>query len=341
MASVIQEETLRSSLPAAVYRISTSLSRDTFKSYLIAISFHTHDGEYVSMKQTILCLLKYSVLFVIAISATVQAEEFSTSAIDARLEMESKVEDNGFAILPHKPNYILPFSYNSRPNHAPWTGFGVGKTPVQNSEIKFQISVKVPLAHNLFSDNDGVYVAYTQKSFWQAYNKTISSPFRDTNFNPEIFYRIALDESVAGMNIRLLSLGFEHESNGRAEPLSRSWNRIYGTIAAERGHLTMGAKLWYRIPESASSDNNPDITNFLGHGELYAYYHSGEQTFGLMFRPGLSAGFTPGIQLDWSFPLTGKLKGYVQYYSGYGESLIDYNHYNNTIGIGVMLTNWL
>jgi len=263
------------------------------------------------------------------------------SLIDTRLEKENLSSENSFSILPHKPNYILPLSYNTQPNQAPWRGFGAGQNPVQSSEIKFQISIKIPLATNLFTDHDALFAAYTQKSFWQAYNKKISSPFRDTNYNPELFYRMELNADIAGMNVRLLNLGFEHESNGRADPLSRSWNRVYTSAVAERGNLALALKVWFRIPEKASVDNNPDISNYLGNEELYALYRYGTQTFGIMFRPGLRSGFTPGIRLDWSFPLTKWLQGYVQYYSGYGENLIDYNHYNNSIGIGIMLNNWL
>ncbi len=273
-------------------------------------------------------------------SAFAHAAEPS-SLIDTRLDRESLSGDNRFSILPHKPNYILPLSYNIQPNQAPWRGFGAGQNPVQSSEVKFQISIKIPLANNLFTEHDALFAAYTQKSFWQAYNKKISSPFRDNNFNPELFYRMKLDRDIAGMNVRILSLGFEHESNGRTEPLSRSWNRVYAKAVAEYGNIALALKVWYRIPEKTSSDNNPDISNYLGNEELHALYRYGHQTFGVMFRPGLRSGFTPGIQLDWSFPLTKRLQGYVQYYSGYGENLIDYNHYNHSIGIGIMLNNWL
>jgi len=47
------------------------------------------------------------------------------------------------------------------------------------------------------------------------------------------------------------------------------------------------------------------------------------------------------LQLGWSFPVTNKVKGYVQWFNGYGESLIDYNSYSNSIGVGIKLSDWL
>ncbi|MDO6805090.1 phospholipase A, partial [Wenyingzhuangia sp. 1_MG-2023] len=47
------------------------------------------------------------------------------------------------------------------------------------------------------------------------------------------------------------------------------------------------------------------------------------------------------VEMDFTFPLTRKLKGFVQYFNGYGDSLIDYNHWQERLGVGIKLTDWL
>ncbi|WP_455371089.1 phospholipase A [Petrachloros mirabilis] len=34
------------------------------------------------------------------------------------------------------------------------------------------------------------------------------------------------------------------------------------------------------------------------------------------------------------------MRGHVQGLTGYGETLMDYNHYQTTIGAGILRTNW-
>jgi len=102
-------------------------------------------------------------------------------------------------------------------------------------------------------------------------------------------------------------------------------------------------KPWFRISED-DSDDNPDITDYLGHYEIRAAYKWKEYVFSAMSRNNLESGFENGaVKLGWTFPLWNYpyLKGYVQYFTGYGESLIDYDQYVNRIGIGISLTDWL
>ena len=261
------------------------------------------------------------------------------SAIEDRLRIERATRENSFVLTPHRPNYILPLTYNGSMNRAPYGAEGDQLQPV---EIKFQISFKAAVAHNLFGKNSDLFVAYTQLSMWQAYNSDYSSPFRETNYEPEAFLAFDTDVPVLGLRNRILLFGLVHQSNGRSEPLSRSWNRVYAEFVLDRGRFALSLKPWYRFREPAATDDNPDIGKYMGPGELRMFYEWKKYVLGLMVRNNLRLHDQKGAeQIEFSFPLTGRIKGYVQYFYGYGETLIDYNARTNRVGIGILLTDWL
>ena len=271
--------------------------------------------------------------------ATVGAGE--ESAIDARFKKEGATHENAFVITPHKPNYVLPIAYK-QPNTRPYQN--VADEKIDNVEMKFQLSFKIQLFARQLKKFGNLYVAYTNQSYWQAYNSNNSSPFRETNHEPETFFAIPNDREILGFRNRLIAIGINHQSNGRSGDLSRSWNRIYASFIFEKKSLYFSIKPWYRIPESNENDDNPDINDYMGYGEFRAFYKKRQQLFGLLLRNNLDLGANKGaVQLDWSFPLPGsdRLKGYLQYFNGYGESLIDYNTSSNRIGLGFLLTDWL
>lgn len=272
-------------------------------------------------------------------------EEKQVSAVSERLRQDKNHVLEPFTLMAHKPNYLLAAAYNTHGYDSDvfQEQANDSSNELQDTEAQFQLSIKFPLAVNLFNTFD-LYGAYTNRSFWQVYNSDISAPFRETNHEPEGWIQFNPKWEFFGFTNASNMLGVVHQSNGRGGTLSRSWNRIYLNSVVERGDLALSFKPWFRISEDDSSDDNPDITDYLGHYEIRAAYKWKEHVFSAMSRNNLESGFENGaVELGWSFPLWNYpyLKGYVQYFTGYGESLIDYDRYVNRIGIGIALTDWL
>jgi len=276
---------------------------------------------------------------------TPERQDEQATAVDIRLKQDEKNILQPFTLMAHKPNYFLAASYNTK-SYDPdlfRQQFGDSDLEFDDTEAQFQISIKVPLGINLFNKFD-VYAAYTNRSFWQVYNSEISSPFRETNHEPEAWVQFTPDWEILGFRNSANAFGIVHQSNGRGGVLSRSWNRVYANFVFQRGNFALGFKPWIRISEDADVDDNPDITDYMGHYELRAGYKWNKHLFSIMSRNNLESGFDRGaVEFGWSFPLWTYpyMKGYVQYFRGYGESLIDYDRRVNRIGIGISLTDWL
>ncbi len=276
----------------------------------------------------------------------VAEEKSQIAVVEDRVRQDRKHVFQPFTLMAHKPNFILFAAYNASGNNSTlWKEQFNDHTrdDWEDTEVQFQLSVKFPLLVNLLDNTFDIYAAYTNRSFWQIYNED-SAPFRETNHEPEAWVQFHPGWEFLGFKNSWNSFGINHQSNGRGGTLSRGWNRIFAWFTVERGNLAMSFKPWYRIPEDDEDDDNPDITDYLGHYELSATYKWGENVFSVMSRNNLESGFEKGaVELSWSFPLWNwpYLKGYIRYFNGYGRSLIDYNQHSNVIGVGFSLTDWL
>ncbi len=248
-----------------------------------------------------------------------------------------------FGVRYHRANYVIA-RWSDNPG---WqdTGDGTqggesaGDEP-KSTELKFQLSFKARLWETT-DRGAAVWLGYTQQSHWQILDAGLSRPFRETNYMPELMLALRPDVEAGGVRWRLANIGFAHQSNGRGDPLSRSWNRVYAELGFETRDLALLVRPWYRIKESAAKDDNPDITDYLGHGDVTAIYRVAGHTLTLMGRGNLRTG-KGAAQFEWSTPpLLGPLRGYLQLFSGYGESLIDYNVRQTTFGIGFSLADTL
>ena len=272
--------------------------------------------------------------------------ESQSGVVSQRLRQDKKNVLQPFTLMAHKPNYFLLGAYNVDGYNASLyqEQFDDSSIEFGDVEAQFQMSIRVPLLVNLFGSVD-IFGAYTNRSFWQVYESDVSSsPFRETNHEPEAWIQHNSNWEFFGFTNSANNFGFVHQSNGRGGVLSRSWNRLYANFLIERGGFALSFKPYYRIKEDEDEDDNADITDYLGHYELRAAYNYKDHVFSAMSRNNLESGFEKGaVELGWSFPIWNYpyLKGYVQYFYGYGESLIDYDQRVNRIGLGISISDWL
>ena len=273
-------------------------------------------------------------------------ETIEESAVATRIRIDEENILRPFTIMSHKQNYFLFAAYNFQGYNPDEFReiLGEDDLDLEDVEAQFQISIKAPLGVDIFDSGVNLFAGYTVRSFWQLYDRENSRGFRETNHEPELWATYGLDWELLGFKVLGGDFGYVHQSNGQTRNLSRSWDRLYATWYFKRNNFVFSIRPWYRIPEDSDDDDNPDITDYLGHGELRMAYKYKDHVLTLLSRNNLESGFSRGaLELGWSFPLWNfpYLKGYVQYFTGYGESLIDYNDYVNRIGVGILLTDLL
>ena len=248
----------------------------------------------------------------------------------------------------HNPMYLMPVWYNSSPNYAPSSptrGAALQErfSDQKRIETKMQVSFKSKIAEDLFKSRADLWFGYTQKSDWQIYNQgRRSAPFRNTDYEPEIFITQPVKSRLPwGGRLRMLGVGFAHQSNGQSRPESRSWNKVYAMAGMEWGKLTVIPRVWMRLFDSSGEDNdNPDLTKYLGYGDVKLQYRLNEKhNFSTTLRYNPKSGYG-AAEAAYTFPIKGKLQGVVRGFHGYGESLIDYNHKQSGIGFGLMFNGW-
>ena len=268
------------------------------------------------------------------------------SLLDSRWELAPESKLGTFNLRGYQPIYVMPVFATSNQNsmpHSPNPANTVTQPEqLDNVEAKFQLSLKTKVWQGVFGDAGDVWVGYTQSSRWQVYNAKESRPFRETDYEPEAMLVFNTHYHLFGWDGRLLGIGVDHQSNGLSDPLSRSWNRVIADVGFERAGWTVMLRPWWRIPETRSDDNNADIENYMGRGEMQILHVWNSQEFGLTLRHSLRGGDESrgSARFSWTFPIAGNLRGYMEAFKGYGESLIDYNHNATYLGVGISLLDW-
>lgn len=288
-----------------------------------------------------------------------------TSCSDARQselsrfwELEPGSDCGTFGIRGYRPislSWIGSNSVNTTPT-ALAAGHSGSFTPYSTSEARIQLSVRTKIARSLLtsddaSGRDSLWFGYTQQSYWQIFNSALSRPFRSTDHEPELTYIYPTDAQLpGGWRLRYSGISAVHQSNGQSLPLSRSWNRAVLMAGMEQGdRFRVQVRAWARLPENAAQDDNPDIADYVGRAELAGFWNVDKgNTLGLTLRHSLRSEARGSARLEWLKGLGGSATGnesnnlrfHMQLFSGYGDSLIDYNRRRTVLSIGLSLVDF-
>jgi phospholipase A1 len=274
-------------------------------------------------------------------------------------ELEAGSDCGSFAIRGYRPislSWIGSDSVNPQPASPSAGHTAPAPLPYSSNETRIQLSVRTKIAQGLLTHEhpllrDSLWFGYSQQSYWQLFNGELSRPFRSTDHEPELTYIYPTDaELPGGWRWRYSGLSLVHQSNGQSLPLSRSWNRSILMAGMEKGdQFRVQAQLWNRLSENAADDDNPEISDLVGRAELAGFWNvNPSNTLGLTVRHSLRPEANGSFRLEWLKKLGeggspaghNGLRFHTQLFSGYGDSLVDYNRRRTVLSIGLSLVDW-
>lgn len=272
-------------------------------------------------------------------------------------ELTEGTDCGTFTLRGYRPvsvSVVASNSVNRQPSSPALGHQSPSETDYRHTEARLNISVRTKLAKGLLVDTperkDSLWFGYTQQSYWQVFSPDLSRPFRTTDHEPELLYIYPLSKQLpGGWNWAHGGVGLVHQSNGQSLPLSRSWNRWYLMTGLEKGNdLALTGRIWKRIDESADKDDNPGISNYIGRAELTAVWNPDPiHTLSATVRSSLGSAPRGSVRLEWLRTLGEGLGGgrsnlrlHTQLFSGYGDSLIDYNRKRTVLSVGLSLLDF-
>lgn len=293
--------------------------------------------------------IEFLILSLLLISTTYAQSVFDEDqvikkSLSERWELDKEHKRGTFKLSFYNPIYVLPARWSNNPNELPQSENPQNSfTERQNYdqvEAKFQLSLKTKLIQSFLFGHGDIWLGYTQIANWQVYNDPISRPFRELNYEPEVIVNFALNVDLFGLDLRMAGFSFNHQSNGRDLPRSRSWNRIIFHTAFEKDNFKLVLKPWLRV-ENSDKDDNPAISDYIGRMETNMIYNKGRHSFYLIGRSNLNFNQNRGsLELNYLYSVKSNLRLHVQAFTGYGETLIDYNHKQTTLGVGISFIDW-
>lgn len=207
---------------------------------------------------------------------TVENRTVEGGTVENRAVENSAVEDSV---------YFANRNYRALDMHLPCyltTGLPLDKKPdAQTCDVKYQVSLKLNLFRNMGGKHWDLFVSYSQVSVWSLYAR--SSPFYDNIYAPGIsaYHPVIKGNRLIGE----MQMGIEHQSNGKDDETSRSFNYAYFTYAQHLGNFTVQAKV--RAGFGYIEDDIRDMHRYYGFGHIAGTYRTSNGLFaaGVVVNP--------------------------------------------------------
>ncbi|MET0544351.1 MAG: phospholipase A [Variovorax sp.] len=291
---------------------------------------------------------------VVTVSTEEGCRDRQYSTLSRFWELENGSDCGTFTFRGYRPLDVSLAAADGKPQVPTSPAPGHTGTPIdyQAYEMRIGLSVRTKMAQGLLTNDesgkkDSLWFAYSQLSTWQVFNSDLSRPFRTTDHEPEMMYVYPTDFALGGgWRWRYTGLGIAHNSNGQSDPYSRSWNRYYLMAGVEQGDkFQITGRIWKRIPESADTDDNPDIADYIGRMELSGAWNiNRDNTLTATLRNNLRSDGRGSIRLQWfkaiGDPLKSNLRFHTQLFYGYGDTLADYNRKRTIFSVGLSLVDF-
>jgi phospholipase A1 len=269
------------------------------------------------------------------------------SLLSGTWELDGADKRGTFKYAPYRPTLFLPLKWDRSVNQypsSPTRAIAPRLPGYQHVEAELQLSMRTKLLQDAVVPGADLWLGYTQLSMWQIWNGAYSSPFRNTDYQPELIYVVPTPASwqqlPLGWQWRMSQVAVVHQSNGQPDPLSRSWNRVYGLIGLENRSVTATLRVEDRIgAQGGRNDDNPDVVHYLGRVETELTWAPGLSNTAIRWRPSL--GGRGSVLLRWTYPLSSRRpdgpRWYLQAFEGFGETLLDYNFRQTGVGFGLTI----
>lgn len=203
-----------------------------------------------------------------------------------------------------------------------------------NSDAKFQISVRQRLTNSILPFKTYLFLTYSQLAYWDIFKE--SFPFRDINFNPTV----GIGKPLVYNNRYLGDLAFqlEHESNGKDSISSRSWNKVslYGMFKIT-SHWSYFTKFWVPIVDG---ENNKDLVLYKGYGiSAVNYNQKNKYNISLILNHRAGGLGNANIIVNAAYRLFKDDNQYLffEFYNGYGEELLNYKQFHQRFRLGFVI----